>query len=63
MPAKKLLLEKLKEAADSVMPITVIVAALCLFFVPMQNDLMLSFILGSVMLIIGMGMFTLSATD
>ncbi len=61
MPAKKLLLEKLKEAADSVMPITVIVAALCLFFVPMQNDLMLSFILGSVMLITGMGMFTLGA--
>lgn len=61
MPAKKLLLEKLKEAADSVMPITLIVAILCLFFVPMQNDLMLSFVLGSVLLIIGMGMFTLGA--
>ena len=54
-------LEKLKEAADSVMPITVIVALVCLAFVPVNSGLLLAFLLGSVLLIAGMGLFTLGA--
>ncbi len=55
------LLEKFKEAAASVLPIVIIVGVMCLTFVPMQADLMLSFLIGSVMLIVGMGLFTLGS--
>ena len=61
MNNKSLFLEKLKESADSVMPIVAIVAILCLIWVPVQNDLMLAFIIGAVFLIAGMGLFTLGA--
>ena len=61
MNNKSLFLEKLKESADSVMPIVAIVAVLCLIWVPVQNDLMLAFIIGAVFLIAGMGLFTLGA--
>ena len=58
---KKQLYEKFKEAAASVLPIVIIVGVMCLTFIPMQADLMLSFIIGSVMLIVGMGLFTLGS--
>ena len=58
---KKQLLEKLREAVASVLPITAIVAVLCLFWVPMQHDLMLAFLLGSLMLVVGMALFTLGS--
>ena len=58
---KKLFFEKFKEAAASVLPITLIVAAMCLSFVPVTTDLMLSFILGAAMLIVGMGLFTMGS--
>ena len=57
----KVLNDKIKEATSSVLPITLIVAILCLFFVPMDSGLMLSFLIGSLMLIIGMGLFTLGS--
>ena len=43
------------------LPITVIVAVMCLSFVPVTPDLMLSFLIGALMLIVGMGMFTLGS--
>mgnify|MGYP003306889450 CR=1 FL=1 len=55
------LTEKFKEAAASVLPIVVIVGLMCLTFIPMQADLMLSFLIGSVMLVVGMGLFTLGS--
>ncbi len=61
MPQTSVFLEKLKEAADSVMPITVIVALVCLAFVPVSSALLLAFLLGSILLIAGMGLFTLGA--
>ena len=61
MTQKGQLLEKFKEAAASVLPIVIIVGVMCLTFIPMQADLMLSFIIGSVMLIVGMGLFTLGS--
>ena len=57
----KVFLEKVKEAAASVLPITLIVTLLCLVFVPVRNGLLLSFLLGSLLLVIGMGLFTLGA--
>lgn len=57
----RVLAEKLKEAAASVLPVTVIVAVLCLALVRVDVGLMLSFLLGSGLLILGMGLFTLGA--
>jgi len=61
MPSKSILLDKIKESSASVLPIVTIVAVLCLLWVPMQNDLMLSFLIGSVFLIVGMGLFSVGA--
>ncbi len=61
MTPKKQLYEKFREAAASVLPIVIIVGLMCLSFIPMQPDLMLSFLIGSLMLIVGMGLFTLGS--
>ena len=45
----------------SVLPILLIVSLLCLFVSPLSPDLLLSFLLGSVLIIVGMGIFTLGA--
>ena len=37
MTSRKIINSKLKEAVDSVLPITVIVAALCFFFLPVGS--------------------------
>ena len=61
MGNRTILLEKLRESVSSVMPIVLIVAAMCLLFIPVSTDLMLAFVIGSVMLIVGMGLFSLGA--
>ena len=61
MTSRKIINSKLKEAVDSVLPITIIVAVLCLFFLPVGSGLMLAFLVGALMLIVGMGLFTLGA--
>ena len=53
--------EKLRESVASVVPITLIVAVLCFFFVPIESGLMLSFLIGAFMVIVGMAMFTIGA--
>ena len=58
---RNIIKEKLKEAMASVLPITVIVALVCFAMVPMDSGLMLSFLLGAAMLVLGMGLFTLGA--
>ena len=55
------LAEKMREAIKSVLPITLIVALLCLALVPVESGLMLSFLLGAVLLVVGMGFFSLGA--
>ena len=60
-PGKTILREKLNESIASVIPIALIVALLCLSFVPVTTDLMLAFLLGTIMLVVGMGLFTLGA--
>ena len=61
MQIKTVLNEKLRESVGSVVPIALIVALLCLFFVPISTDLMLAFVIAVIFLIIGMGLFTLGA--
>lgn len=53
--------EKVKEAFSSVLPITLIVLVLCFTIIPIESGVFLSFILGAVFVIVGMGLFTLGA--
>lgn len=61
MYRKQVLLEKLREAAASVLPISLIVLAICFVLVPVDTGLILSFVLATALLILGMGLFTLGA--
>ena len=61
MTSKEMFCEKFKEAAASVLPITLIVAVMCFSFVPVTADLLLAFLVGAVLLIVGMGLFTLGS--
>ena len=55
------LAEKIRESAVSVLPILILVSLLCLFLTPMQPHLLLAFLIGALMLILGMGLFSLGA--
>ncbi|MBR5368276.1 MAG: DUF1538 domain-containing protein [Lachnospiraceae bacterium] len=57
MLKKKLLGEKMKESIASVIPIALIVSALAFFAAPIAVDVMLSFVVGSILLIVGLGIF------
>ena len=61
MYAYRILDEKLREAAASVLPVCGVVAALCLLLVPVEAGLMLSFLIASALLVLGMGLFTLGS--
>ena len=56
-----LLQDKFREALISVLPITAIVLLLCFTVAPIPNNMLVSFLTGAVMLIIGMAFFTLGA--
>jgi len=58
---KKGLREKLREALSSVLPIVLIVLILCFLFVPISSGILLTFLTGGAMLILGMMFFTLGA--
>ena len=53
--------EKVREALASVMPITLIVLVLSFSITPLPAEVLLAFLLGAVLLIVGMGLFTLGA--
>ena len=53
------LLEKIKESLSSVLPITAIVMALSITIVPLTPGVLVMFLFGSFLLIVGVGMFTL----
>lgn len=53
--------EKLSEAAKSVIPIVAVVLVLSLTIAPIPTALMLSFLLGTLFLVLGMGLFSLGA--
>ena len=58
---RTLLTEKIRESLVSVLPIIIIVTLLCLFLVPMQPTLLLTFLIGALMIVAGMGLFSLGA--
>ena len=55
----KELKEKINECLSSVLPITIIVLVLCFTVAPVSSGVLLSFIIGAVLIILGMGLFTL----
>lgn len=57
MLKRKLFREKIKESVKSVMPIVIIVAVLAFIVAPIATDVMLSFVVGSILLIVGLGLF------
>ena len=61
MIQKNVLIEKAREAVDSVLPIALIVSVLCLFLVPVGSGLMLAFLVGTGMILAGMALFTLGS--
>ena len=52
---------KVQESIASVLPILVIVCLLCLFVTPLPTGHMLSFLVGSLFVVAGMGLFTVGA--
>ena len=58
---RTILNEKVKEALASVLPITAIVLVLCFTISPVPTEVLLAFLVGAVLLIVGMGLFTLGA--
>ncbi|GHV26385.1 membrane protein [Clostridia bacterium] len=52
---------KFKESLSSVLPITGVVALLCLVFVPIRLDALLLFLFGALLLTVGLAMFSLGA--
>lgn len=55
---RKQLSEKLKEAVASVVPVTLIVLLLQII-TPMPTNMLIAFLIGAVMLVLGMGLFHL----
>lgn len=51
--------QKLGEALKSVLPVAAILFLLCFSIVPVPNSILLCFIIGTILLIVGMGLFTL----
>ena len=56
---KTILGEKVREALASVVPITLIVLILCFTAAPVPTDVLLAFLVGAVLLIVGMAFFSL----
>lgn len=58
---RTILREKISESLSSVLPVTLIVLLLLVTFFPVSSAMLLSFIIGGLLLIVGMGLFTLGA--
>ncbi len=61
MRHQTLLHDKFQESLASVLPITIIVLLLCFTVAPIPNNMLVSFLMGAVLLIMGMAFFTLGA--
>lgn len=58
---KTVLLEKIKESFAAVMPVTLITVLLVATISPVHTGTLLSFLLGAILLILGMGLFSLGS--
>ena len=60
---RTILKEKINESLASVLPVSAIVLILIISIAPVDAPILLSFLIGAVMLILGMGLFTLGAEE
>ena len=58
---KTILTEKIRESLASILPVTAIVLLLIVTVVPVPTDMLMAFVVGALMMIVGMGLFTLGA--
>lgn len=58
---RTVIVEKIKESFSSVLPVALIVLILCLTITPVDSGVFLAFLVGTIMLVVGMGLFTLGA--
>ena len=58
---KKNLVDKIKESLGSVLPVAAVVFLLMISIVPISGELFFMFFVGTVMLVVGIGLFTLGA--
>lgn len=61
MQDKTALTDKIEESAASVIPILLIVILICFTFAPIRTDVMINFLIGAVLVVIGIGLFSLGA--
>lgn len=61
MRTRSLFREKVAEAVKSVLPISLVILLLCFTITPMPSGVFLSFLLGTVLLVVGMGLFSLGS--
>ncbi len=59
MRQNQLLLEKIKESLSSVLPITAIVLLISITIAPLTPGTMVLFLFGAILLVVGMGLFTM----
>lgn len=55
------IIEKVKEACASVLPIAIIMLVLSFTVCPLPNDIFIAFLIGTCLLIVGLGLFSLGA--
>ena len=53
--------EKMMESLKSVLPVTVVVLLLCFSLTPVSGGMLMTYLAGTVMVVLGMGLFTLGA--
>ncbi len=61
MRQTNVLKEKMAEAVKSVLPLTVIISVLCILLIPMKSGVYLGFLVGAVLVTVGIGLFTLGS--
>ncbi len=54
-----ILVAKLEESLKSTLPVVAIVFAVCFIFIPVPAGALLAFVFGSIMLVVGVGLFTI----
>ena len=53
--------EKMMESLKSVLPVAVVVLLLCFTLTPVSGGMLMTYLAGAVMVVLGMGLFTLGA--
>ena len=54
-----ILAAKLAESLKSTLPVVAIVFAVCFIFIPVPAGALLAFVFGSILLVVGVGLFTI----